>query len=204
MRMPPKSTDVRNPRNWLYHRTDKGKSPTCWQTSLFQVSADDCLDPALGLSCTHSGALTPSGNNARRVQIRILSNHTDDLLQVFMRPAEFKVRSDERGDVILPHAPPPPLWLQDEAHGSVKAKMSVDLDRCLSPASIVTCRRTYWIDIDKGQHRSFFWVAVVGKYDYARYVPFEFSARIINTGNPVFLRNLNISQADLNGLQNPG
>ena len=138
------------------------------------------------------------------MQIRVLSQHTDDLLQVFMRPAEFDLGLDNKGNVILPRAPPPPLWLQDKTQGSVKATASIDLDRCTKPQDFGTCRRTYWLDVDKGQHRSYFWVGVVGRFDYAQYVPFEFHARIINTGNPMLLRSLNISQAELNGMQNPG
>jgi len=63
MRMPPTSADIRDPKNWIYHRAEKGQSPTCWQTSLYEVAGDECLDPASGLSCTESGALTPSRNN---------------------------------------------------------------------------------------------------------------------------------------------
>jgi hypothetical protein len=63
MRMPPTSADIRDPKNWIYHRAEKGQSPTCWHTSLYEIVGDECLDPVSGLSCTESGALTPSRNN---------------------------------------------------------------------------------------------------------------------------------------------
>jgi hypothetical protein len=84
------------------------------------------------------------------------------------------------------------------------ATASTDLNRCSKPDDLQSCPYTYWIDLDKSEHRSYFWVGVVGRFDYANHVPFEFSARIINTGNPVLLRSLNLTQEELNGLPNPG
>jgi len=34
------------------------------------------------ISCQETGALSPSGNPGRRVQIRVHTNHTDDMLEV--------------------------------------------------------------------------------------------------------------------------
>ncbi len=137
------------------------------------------------------------------MQLRILTNHTDKLLQVFLRPVDVNLGIDKYGDPILPRAPPPPLWFQDEVSGSMMATASTDLNRCQEPDNLLSCPYTYWIDLDKSERRSYFWVGVVGRFDYAKHVPFEFSARIINTGNPVLLRSLNLSQEELNGLPNP-
>jgi len=162
---------------------------------LYQLNADDCSGNKQ-INCVQTGAETATRIAARRLQIRILANHTEDLLDVYIRPAEFAIKTAKDGNVIVPLYPPPPLWFQDI--GSTKARVTRDVERCSNANDMSSCQRTYMFDFDKGPHRSFFYVGVVGKYSRSQYVPFEFTARVINTGNPMLLARLNISSDELN------
>jgi hypothetical protein len=88
MRTPPADRSLFPPENWVFHSAEDGKDPTCWQTVLFTIPEDDCLDLAKGISCRESGAIGLNDVPGRRVQIRVITNSTQDTLEVYARTPE--------------------------------------------------------------------------------------------------------------------
>ena len=159
------------------------------------------------ITCPESGASGWSpvpgskGKPARQIQIRVLSHHTDDLFEVYMRAAEIDIDWGPTGEVNYRDlTTPPPIWFQARTVSGGPAYVlgtpRRDKLRCSNEYE-ESCAYTYTLDFTKNELMSFFWIGIVGKQEKSQYVPYEVYGRIVNVGNPMLLKSFNLSSVEL-------
>lgn len=166
MRQPPmtgNALDYDGP-GFTFHRFSYMQ--TCWMVVLFTLPSDPCLRNS-SLTCAETGG------DARELQVRVFTNSTKQLYEVYIREHEGA----------LPFGTPQPTYLVDE-EAALRTRLDPNLFDCESGYAW-TCSLMHRFNVAKGPFLSHFWIGIVGLTPESQFAPFEVHTRmLVGTGNP--------------------